>query len=230
MRYAAVFLSDPHAGLPESTAALVLYFRENNDADAWFWPGDIADLWVLSLFRRWYGETETKLVHTALGDLPVAGNHDDLLAKTGLLPTERLYVSPVTGKRLLVIHGNALDPFIVRHLIASILATWLNLAAMLTVDPMVNWLRKRVGRNGHWSLASAVKHWLRKGSYLQKVKARAVALAKERGVDGCIFGHTHEASVETRDGIMLVNTGAGRELTAAVEHCDGTWGIISLAP
>lgn len=230
MRYAAAFISDTHLSLPESTAALVLYFRENNDAGAWFWPGDIADLWVLTLFRKWYGPDEIRLVHTALGDLPVAGNHDDLLAKTGLLPTERLYVSPVTGKRFIVVHGAQFDNFITRHLIMSILATWANLAAMLVIDPPVNWLRKRLGHNGHWSLAGAVKHLLRRGSYLEKVKSRALLLAKTRGVDGVIFGHTHEASVSTQDGILVVNTGAGIELTCAVENLDGTFEVVSLAP
>ena len=228
--YTAVFLSDIHLGLPESTAAMVLTCLENMDADRRFWLGDIRDLWVLTMFPKWWGPKETALSLMALEDDAVTGNHDGVLAMALDMPKEILYVSPATGKRYLLVHGHQFDPFILRHLQLSILATWLNLAAMLAVDPVVTWIRKRLGRNGHWSIASAIKRLLRCGSYLRKVKVRAVALAKERGVDGIVFGHTHEASVETIDGILVVNTGAGIALTCAVETANGDFQIETLAP
>jgi UDP-2,3-diacylglucosamine pyrophosphatase LpxH len=227
---AAVFISDTHLGLPESTAALVLWFRENTDADRWFWLGDVRDLWVLTMFPKWWGPDETALSRMAMEDFTITGNHDGVLATVLDMPDEMLYVSPATCKRYLLVHGHQFDPFIVRHLIASILATWANLAAMLVIDPPVNWLRKRLGVNGHWSLASAVKHLLRRGSYLQKVKARAVAYAKLQNADGIVFGHTHECSIETIDGILVANTGAGIELTAVAETDAGDFVLLDLMP
>jgi UDP-2,3-diacylglucosamine pyrophosphatase LpxH len=231
MNYAAIFIFDPHAGQPESCAAQIVWFRQNTQARQWFWGGDIRDLWALWLTQKWWGESEAEMAAMAHKDRELAGNHDGLLAVCGVVDREAIYTSPVTGKEYLVAHCDDCDPFIVRHVHASILATWIQDASMAILNPAVNWVLRRFGYHGRWSVSAAIKKMLRSGAYLDNFKRRAAAKAKALGLAGVIHGHTHaDPSIEEVDGVLVINGGAGVNLTAVAETETGEWVILDLMP
>ncbi|MEG1805707.1 MAG: metallophosphoesterase [Clostridia bacterium] len=46
-----------------------------------------------------------------------------------------------------------------------------------------------------------------------------ISAAKEKGVDACFFGHTHEALKEEVDGLTLINPGAMSSSYAPMSYC-----------
>lgn len=236
-----VFLSDVHLGSAGCQAARLLDFLGRVRPQTLYLVGDIVDMESLSR-RFFWPQAHNDVLRAFLGAAKrgtrvvyVPGNHD-LPARgyAGLkfgrveIRREALHET-ATGRRLLVMHGDALDGHLDRD-------AWLNrLGAfayrhLLRLNSRVNRWRDRAGL-GYWALASDLKHRSRAAQlYMDRFRELAVAHARERQFDGCIVGHIHRPGTSEHDGITYMNCGDWVEhCTALVEHADGRFELIDWA-
>lgn len=236
--YRAVFISDVHLGSAGCQATQLLEFLTKVRSDALYLVGDIVDLESLS--RRFYWpQVHNDVLRAILGHarrgmrvVYVPGNHD-IQARAwsgrrfGRVEVRRQLVhNSADGRRLLVMHGDALDRSIGRD-------TWLSQAGsaayrqLVRVNNGVNGLRQWAGLD-YWPLASALKHRSRAArQYMSRFRDRALALTRERGFDGCVMGHIHRPEIVTRDGVTYMNCGDWVEhCTALVEYADGRFDVL----
>lgn len=57
--------------------------------------------------------------------------------------------------------------------------------------------------------------------------SRIAYYAQEKGVDACFFGHTHESTTFTKNGIFFMNPGS---LSQPRNTTKGTFGLVTIAP
>jgi UDP-2,3-diacylglucosamine pyrophosphatase LpxH len=240
-RFRTLWISDIHLGTRGCQADLLLDFLRRTDSDTLYLVGDIIDGWRLK--RSWYwpqahNDVVQKLLRKARKGTRIVyipGNHDENFRDFAFRRFGRVVIQnhaihvTADGRRLLVLHGDQFDG-VVRH------ARWLAFAgdrayqAALSVNTIVNWVRRKLGFR-YWSLSAYLKHKVKKAvEYVSRFEAAVVAEARRRGADGVVCGHVHTAEMRTVEGILYCNDGDWVEsCTALVEHADGRLEILRWA-
>ena len=119
--YRAIFISDVHLGFSGCSARFLLDFLRSTTCDYLYLVGDIIDIWQMKK-RPYWPQEHNDVIRTILGKAKhgtrivyVPGNHDEALRDfdgliLGNLEIRREHVhTTVTGRRLLVIHGDEFD-------------------------------------------------------------------------------------------------------------------------
>ena len=90
---------------------------------------------------------------------------------------------------------------------------------------------RRVFGFPYWSLSAYLKHKVKNAvEYISQYEGAVAATARQRGLDGVVCGHIHNAEIREIDGILYCNDGDWVEsCTALVEHLDGTLELIHWA-
>lgn len=203
--YAAVFVSDVHLGMRLAREAAFADWLERIDTQQLYLNGDLFDGWRL---RRRFGWTadRTRIVDRLLAMAAagtritlVTGNHDDFLR--GRFP--RIVDWPVVdecvhecacGRRLLVTHGDLFDPVERRQGRLSRLGSILfdTVSVLLPVSAC------------HWIKRTSKRVFGRP----DRLAGRLIGVARERGLDGVVFGHIHQPVLRKEaDGLVVANSG-----------------------
>ncbi len=218
LSYRTIWLSDLHLGNPAARAGDLLDFLDNVTADRIYLVGDIIDLQYMKV-RPAFPDTHLQLVQrfirlANLGTevIYVPGNHDfefrELAGRDICGIPVMLEVSHETraGQRLLVTHGDVLDPEIRRgtNLEQFGAAAY---GVILRLDVVINQLRSRLGHD-YLSISRRLKEKLASAkAYIRRFEEVAARHAARRGFDGIVCGHIHRPGIRDIDGTCYANDG-----------------------
>lgn len=230
----SIFLSDIHLGTRGCQAERLLDFLRDYEAEHVFLVGDIIDFWAMNRSIHWSPAQNTvvqKVLRRARHGEKVfliPGNHDEALREYdhtsfGDIQVVNEYIHTLAdGRRFLLIHGDEFDQVTRYHkwvaVLGDIAYNWL-----VRANTWLSWCRRRLGQPGYWSLAGYAKRKVKTAvSFIFDFEDSVIHAARERGVDGVICGHIHNAAMREIDGIAYVNCGDWVDsCTAIVEHMDG---------
>lgn len=236
--YKSIWISDLHLGTKGASAQELLAFLRNTESDNLFLVGDIIDMWQLS--KKWYwpkahNEVIQKILRKSRKGTRVVyipGNHDETVRD--YLPlmlgdvecVEEFTYTTVTGKKMLVTHGDLYDIITTYHQWLARLGDW-GYVTLIEINRYLNWCRRKL-RLGYWSLSKYVKTKVKNAaSFIGKFEEGLAEACKLRGYDGIIAGHIHHAEIRDIDGILYMNDGDFVESrTALAEQHDGTFKIL----
>lgn len=196
-----VIISDLHLGAGNCQADLLRTFLHDLSDDQLILNGDIFDHRDFRRLKKSHWKI-LKLIRKLAKRIPIiwlAGNHDgDAATISHLIGVKFLdeFVVESGGRRILVLHGHQFDDFLVRHPVW----TWIGDVA----HSFLQWADRthrlaRVAKRGSKKFLHAA----------DKVRAGAVAYAREKGCDAVICGHMHHA--EQVEGGSYVNCGCWTE-------------------
>jgi hypothetical protein len=96
------------------------------------------------------------------------------------------------------------------------------------INASLSRLRRALRRPGYWSLAGYAKSRVKRAvSFIFDFEDSVIHAVRERGLDGVICGHIHNATLRQVDGITYVNCGDWVDsCTGIVEHMDGELELI----
>ena len=238
-RYRTIWISDIHLGTRGCKAGQLLDFLKHTEADTIYLVGDVLDIWRMR--KSWYWvQSHNDVIQKLLRKVRkgtrvvfVPGNHDEIFREYvghefgGIEVRMEAIHEMATGKRFLVIHGDAFDA-VVKY------ARWLALLGdqaytlALWLNQWFNKLRLRFGYP-YWSLSAYLKHKVKNAvEYIGRFETAVATEARRRGVDGVICGHIHKAEIREIGGVIYCNDGDWVEsCTALVEHADGQLEIVN---
>jgi len=240
MKYKSIFISDIHLGTKFSQTERLLDFIKHNESESLYLVGDIIDGWAMKRKFRWeqsHSDVIQKLLRIARKGTSVyyiTGNHDEFLRSfLPLLLGDNLQVindidyHDKNGKKYFVVHGDIFDSL-------TLTKKWLAIFGdkgydfLLNFNPLINFVRKKLGYKRYWSLSGQIKDNLRTSlHFIEEYENIASQYAKHTGYDGVICGHIHKAEIKTIHGVEYMNCGDWVEsCTALVETLDGEWKVI----
>jgi UDP-2,3-diacylglucosamine pyrophosphatase LpxH len=232
-RHKTIWLSDVHLGSRACRVDLLLDFLQHNDCELLYLVGDIVDLERMRRSLYWPA-SHTEVLRLILDKsrngtrvVYIPGNHDDdFRALAGVsfgnieVARQRVHTT-LSGKRLLVLHGDEFDSVIKCGPLTS-LAGSLAYGSLLSLNRFVHWCNDLTGRP-YWSLAQHVKR--RVGNavrYVENFRRACLAAAGDARVDGIVCGHIHRADITSAGGLVYYNDGDWVEsCTALVEDHRG---------
>jgi len=239
--YRTIWISDTHLGTRGCKAEFLLDFLKYTRSEKLYLVGDIVDGWRLK--RSWYwpqthNDVLQKLLRKARKGtkvIYVPGNHDEAARQFAGLQFGGIDVMPecihetADGKRYLVTHGDDFD-VVVRY------AKWLALLGdwaytlLLWINHHFNTVRRILGFP-YWSLSAYLKHKVKNAvEYIGQFEDAVAGVARQRGLDGVVCGHIHNAKMRIIDGILYCNDGDWVEsCTALVENLDGRLELVRWA-
>lgn len=235
----SIFLSDIHLGTRGCQAERLLDFLRDYESEYVFLVGDIVDFWAMSRGIHWSPAQNTvvqKVLRRARHGqkvLLIPGNHDEALREYdntafGDIRVVNEYVHTLAdGRRFLLVHGDEFDQVTRYHRWVAVLGdmayNWL-----VRANTWLSWCRRRLGRPGYWSLAGYAKRKVKTAvSFIFDFEDSVIRAARERGVDGVVCGHIHNATLREIEGLTYVNCGDWVDsCTAIVEHLDGTLELV----
>ncbi len=235
----SIFISDVHLGTRACQAERLLDFLRAYPSENLFLIGDIVDFWAMSRGIHWTAAQNTvvqKILRRARHDCRVVlipGNHDEALRDYHGTFFGDIQIAPewqhesADGQRYLLLHGDAFDQVTRHHRwVAKLGDVSYNLLVRLNI--YLSWLRRQLGRPGHWSLAGYAKRKIKKAlEFIFDFEASVTHHAHARGFDGVICGHIHWAAIKEVAGLRYVNCGDWVDsCTAIVEHHDGRLELI----
>jgi UDP-2,3-diacylglucosamine pyrophosphatase LpxH len=236
-----IFISDVHLGTRGCKAELLLDFLQHNACDTLYLVGDIVDGWQLK--RRWFWpEAHSNVVHEILRKVDegtrvifVPGNHDEFLRGfcgrnySGVEVVRELVHETADGRRMLVIHGDQFDGVIEFAKWLAHLGSWAYDKA-LQANEMLHSVRRALGLP-YWSLSNWLKHAVKDAvEYVCRFEEVVARAAAQRGLDGVICGHIHQAAIRQIGDILYHNDGDWVEsCTALVEDARGHLEIVRWA-
>lgn len=236
--YKSIWISDLHLGAKGCSAHELLSFLRHTESDQLFLVGDIIDMWQMSKKPYWpkaHNEVIQKILRKSrkgTNVVYVPGNHDEKVrdflpfALGDIECVDEYEYTTVTGKRMLVTHGDLYDIITTYHKWLAKLGDW-GYVTLIEVNRHLNWLRRKLGF-GYWSLSKYVKTKVKNAaSFIGKFEESLAEACKLRGFDGIIAGHIHHAEIRNVDGIIYMNDGDFVESrTALAELHDGTFKIL----
>jgi len=229
-KYKSIFISDLHLGTKYS------------QSENLYLVGDIIDGWAIKEKFRWkqsHSDVIQKILRSARKGTNVyyiAGNHDKflrdffpLLLGDNLTIVNNIEYKSINGKRYFVTHGDMFDSM-------TITKKWLTVFGdmgytfLLTLNPFINFIRRKIGIKCYWSLSGQLKDNLRNSLNLIKdYEQFSTQYAKQQGYDGVICGHIHKADIKNINGIEYMNTGDWIESSSALlETFEGEWRILKM--
>ena len=239
-KYKSIFISDVHFGSKGCKSKYLYNFLKTHSCENLFLVGDIIDCWRLKSKIYWPQE-HSNVIRNILSMAKngtkvtyITGNHDDFLRiykplQLGNLELkEECEYESVSGKKLLVIHGDQFDMVTKYGKRLSIFGDKIY-TFLLAFNKFLNFFRARLGF-GYWSLAKYLKDLTKKA--VNKTSNYEESLSKEckiRNLDGIVCGHIHKAQISVINGIDYFNCGDWVEsATALIETMKGDFEIIQL--
>lgn len=235
----ALFLSDSHLGARGARPELVLRFLEENRAESLFLVGDIVDNWH-PLAANWSASHHRVLHHIlALAQsgtrvVYIPGNHDAFFrhyagtSYSGIEVLLETSYQAADGRRYLVTHGDCCDIFARRAPLLARLGAMAETSAHL-VDAGQKRLTRHLGLGDWHGITRTIDRTNSLIRARDRFEDRLAALASDRGFDGIICGHFHQAALSQIDGIVYANCGdwVGSN-TALVENRNGSLRLVGL--
>jgi UDP-2,3-diacylglucosamine pyrophosphatase LpxH len=237
-----VWVSDTHLGSPACKASYLAEFLRQIAAQYLYLVGDIFDFWCLGSRWRW-GEDQAQVARGILAKARsgarvtyLPGNHDRSAADFAGQALAGVRIQPevvhrtADGRRLLVFHGDRLEPSVKRRPRLEAVGDGAY-GALQVVDRYLHGAQRRTGRS-HWSLAAFLKERVpAAASYVRRFEAAGRREAELRGVDGVVCGHVHRPALRRDGDVWYANTGDWVESCSAVaEHWDGRLELLRWAP
>lgn len=238
IRAKTLWLSDIHLGFRDAKVDYLLQFLDQVHCETLYLVGDIIDLW--SMKRRFCWPAKHYQVMLKFYELAakgtrviyVPGNHDEPMRHFhGELfgPIEIIeeceHITP-DGKRLLVMHGDAMDAYINHSWLTRVIGDH-GYELLLFINRWSNRLRKWMGRP-YFSLAGLIKSNIKGAKQaIETYEREALAEASRRGFDGVVCGHIHYPALREEKGLRYANCGDWIEnCTALVEDHQGNMRLL----
>jgi len=238
--YRSIFISDIHLGTRFSQAEELLEFFKFTHCENLYLVGDIIDGWAIKRKIKWaqsHSDVIQKVLRKARKGTKVfyiTGNHDDFLRSflpLGLgeyisISDEAEYIS-LKNERFYITHGDFFDSVtMTKHWLAVLGDIGYDL--LLNINQWMNWWRKKLHYQSHWSLSKYVKDNVKSSiSFITDFEHILSEHAKRHHFDGVICGHIHKAEMRDVEGIKYLNCGDWVEsCTAIVETYEGEFRII----
>jgi len=238
--YRSIFISDVHLGTKFSKADELLDFLKENESENLYLVGDIIDGWAIKRKLKWaqsHSDVAQKILRKARKGTNVyfvVGNHDEFLRPfLPLLLGERLHIAneftyrAQNGKSYYVTHGDFFDSITMTKKWIAVLGDY-GYEALLHLNSVIDFFRKRFGIRRYWSLSRYVKDNVKKSvNFVNDFETILLEHARHKGYDGVICGHIHKAEIKEIDVMTYLNCGDWVEsCTAVVEQMDGDWKIL----
>ncbi len=237
-KYRTIWISDIHLGTRGCNADLLIDFLDSVDSETLYLVGDIIDGWRLKKKFYWpasHNDIVWRILKRARRGTRIVyipGNHDEMFRQfTGLnfggVEIRRAaFHTTADGRRLMVLHGDEFDTVMLAHRWLAFVGDALY-HVLMGFNRRVNAVRRRFGLP-YWSLSKVAKHKVKNAvefiSRYEEVVSRA---AIERGVDGVVCGHIHNAEIRDFGGVTYYNDGDWVEgCNALVEHFDGRMEVL----
>ncbi len=224
LHYRSVFISDVHLGTSDCQIELLLEFLGSTSSDYLYLVGDIFDFWKLHhaiVWSRVNNEVMNLVMEKARNGtrvIYIPGNHDELMRDfigiefNGIELRRETVHKTVTGKRLLILHGDVFDEAVRNYRFLETLGRHLY-QLIMTISCNFNRVRKRLGY-GYWSFANFIKYRFKEAvRFIENFEKTAAGHAARLGFDGIVCGHIHHPNNLTLSGVKYLNTGDW------VEHC-----------
>lgn len=236
--YKTIIISDVHLGTAGSKASEVVRFLRKNTCDLLILNGDIIDGWELRKYGSWkvkhtrffkvilkmIEEYNTKVIY-------LHGNHDDFLDNilpftVGNLSIQMDYVYESFGKRYYVVHGDIFDSVTTNLRWIAKLGS-IGYTFLLWLNKLYNAYRHQLGKPPY-SFSQYIKSKVKSAvSPTSTYEKQLSELARIKGCEGIICGHTHKPAIKKLDDILYLNAGDWVEsLTALTENFDGEWNLV----
>jgi UDP-2,3-diacylglucosamine pyrophosphatase LpxH len=179
----AVLVSDIHLGSESCQVKAVQEFLDSlPPTNRLILNGDVLENTEYRLTKQhWRVLSRLRKYSDQLELVWVRGNHDhDAEAVAHLIGANFVseYDFESGGRRILCIHGDAWDNFLTDHPVVTVFADWFYLQM------------QRMSRRLAFNAKRKSKTWLR---CVEKIRAGAMAYAKDKGFDVVVCGHTHQA-------------------------------------
>lgn len=240
MNYRSIFISDIHLGTKFAQADKLLDFLRENESENLYFIGDIIDGWMLKRKFRWkqkHSDVIQKTLRKARKGTKVTyitGNHDEFLrpflpislGDNLIIKNETSYIS-LNGKKYYITHGDFFDSVTMTKKWVALLGD-IGYDMLLHLNPVLNYIRQKMGINKYWSLSKYVKDNVKSSvSFITDFEDILSSYAKQHNYDGIICGHIHKAEIREINGVEYFNCGDWVEsCTAIVETYEGEWKII----
>jgi len=233
--YKTIILSDIHLGTAGSKAREVVHFLKENTCDTLILNGDIIDGWELKKYGSWkvkhtrffkvvlkmIEEHNTKVIY-------LHGNHDDFIDNIlpitiGNLSIQMDYIHRSHGKCYYVVHGDIFDTVTTNLKWVAKLGS-IGYTFLLWLNKFYNIYRKKRGKPPY-SFSQYIKTKVKSAvSPTSNYEKQLTELAKIKGCQGIICGHTHRPALKQLGEVVYMNSGDWVEsLTALTEDYEGNW-------
>jgi len=241
--YRTIWISDVHLGSPGCQANLLAKFLKEHESEQLYLVGDIIDGWRLKSKFFWPQEHSNVvrriLTRAKRGTevIYVTGNHDDFLRRFvdfnlqlgNIKVVNEAIHETADGRRLMVVHGDMFDVVTRYH-------HWVAIAgdnaytALIKLNTVYNFARRCLGKP-YWSLSDYAKKKVKAAvNFISDFEDSVAYECRNRGLDGAVCGHIHNAEIRDIDGVQYYNCGDWVEsCTALVEKHDGTIELINWA-
>lgn len=240
-QFRTIWISDIHLGTRGCNADMLIDFLDHVDSDTMYLVGDIIDGWRLKKKFYWpatHNDIVWRIMKRAKRGtrvIYIPGNHDEMFRQfTGLdfggVKIRRKAIhTTADGRKLLVLHGDEFDTIMLAH-------RWLAFVGdaayhvLMGMNRWVNAVRQWLDLP-YWSLSKMAKHKVKNAvAFISKFEEIVAREAGERGVDGVVCGHIHNAEIREIEGVHYYNDGDWVEgCTALVEHFDGRMEVLHWA-
>jgi UDP-2,3-diacylglucosamine pyrophosphatase LpxH len=235
----SIFLSDIHLGTRGCQAEQLLEFLKEYESEFLFLVGDIVDFWAMSRGIHWSASQNTvvqKVLRRARHGTQVfliPGNHDEALreytdSQFGNIQLAQDYLhTAADGRRYLLLHGDEFDQVTRYHRWVAVLGD-ASYNALVRLNTVLSWVRRKLGICGYWSLAGYAKRKVKSAvSFISDFEESVVHEVRRRGIDGVICGHIHSAIIKQVEGVTYANCGDWVDsCSAIVEQPDGALELI----
>lgn len=236
--FRTIFISDVHLGTKDCKAKQLNKFLKHYSSDELYLVGDIIDGWKMRSGIYWNKQFNhfirrvLKLSKKGTPIFYITGNHDEFLRRFAnnrfeniQLLNKRIHITQ-DEKRILVIHGDQFDG-------VTRCSRWLKFVGdhgyefLMMLNRFYNRIRANYGF-GYWSLASFLKHNIKRAKqYIHDYEDAVTLAVKKQNFDGVICGHIHHAAIKESGGFQYLNTGDWVEsCTAIVEEHSGEFRLI----
>jgi UDP-2,3-diacylglucosamine pyrophosphatase LpxH len=240
-RFRTIWISDVHLGTRGCNADMLIDFLDSTDSETMYLVGDIIDGWRLRKRFYWpsaHNDIVWRILKRAKRGTRIVyipGNHDEMLRPYaglhfgGVEIVRNAIHTTADGRRLLVLHGDEFDTIMLAH-------RWLAYVGdaayegLMRLNYVVNRVRTWMGLP-YWSLSKMAKHRVKNAiEFISKFEEVVAHEAGQRGVDGVVCGHIHNAEVRDIEGVAYFNDGDWVEgCTALVEHFGGRMEVLHWA-
>lgn len=229
----SLFISDIHLGCKYTKAEELLRFLKEIEPENLFLIGDIIDGWKMSQKVYW-NDTYSFIIKRILGMIRsgtkvyyISGNHDEFLRKFTpnvfghLEICDEMVYQTMSGKRMLIIHGDIFDQLTIKAKWLYYLGDWAYSFAMW-LNNKYNQIRRLLGYP-YWSLSLMLKQNVKSAvNFINSFEHYIIKYTKDKKCDGVICGHIHTPCIKIIDDTMYCNCGDWVEsCTAIIENNDG---------